>query len=51
MTVIKTTHSINSLSCFTVFLHIAFREDAHITVYNTVIITCIILSTMKNWYT
>jgi len=48
---IKTTHSINSLSCFAVFLHIAFLEDAHITVYNIVNITCIILSMMKDWYT
>jgi len=49
--VIKTSHSINSLSSFTVFLHIAFLEDAHITVYNIVIITYIILSMMIGWYT
>ena len=47
----KTTQNINSRSCFAVFLHIAFLEDAHITAYNVVNITCIILSTMKDWYT
>jgi len=47
----KTTRSINSRSCFAMFLHIAFREDAHITVYSIVNITCIILSMIKDWYT
>jgi hypothetical protein len=47
----KTTQSINSRSCFEVFLHITFFEDAHITAYNVVNITNIILSKMKDWYT
>jgi hypothetical protein len=34
--------SINSISRFSDFLHVAFLEDDHITVNNIVIITCII---------